>query len=169
MNWLAKLLPWKTAKADQAATNQLYSQLFASVEEKSGVQLAPETLTSVVGFNAGGPVNLRFAPNKKIFLTSELAMYEQQRRSADGLFRYELMTQSHFEENTARTLLTAIGAMTLSTVLGDRHTIDVSAVMGASGPAVVKLKLYSRTRFSGLEYGVYQLLPNHKKQSSVQT
>jgi hypothetical protein len=59
MSWLAKLLPWKTATADQATTHQLYSQLFASVEEKAGVQLAPETLTSVVGFNAGGPVSLR--------------------------------------------------------------------------------------------------------------
>jgi hypothetical protein len=164
MSWLAKLFPWKATTVDQAITHQLYSQLFASVEEKAGVQLAPETLTSVVGFNAGGQVALRFAPNKKVFITSELAMYEQQRRSADGLFRYELMTQSHFEENTARTLLTAIGAMTLSTVLGNRHTIDVSAVTDASGPAMVKLKLYSRIRFRGFDYGIYQLLPNHAKQ-----
>lgn len=97
MNWLTKLLSWKTATADQTATNRLYSQLFASVEEKSGCQLAPETLTSIVGFNAGGPVDLRFARNKKIFISSELAMHEQQRRSSDGLFRYELMTQTHFE------------------------------------------------------------------------
>ncbi len=164
MNWIAKLFSLNKVSKDRAFADQLYSRLLGSVEEKAGIRLDPETLTSVVGFNAGGPVALRTAQNKKIFITSELAMYDSQCRSADGLFRYELMTQSHFEENTARTLLTAIGAMTLSTVFGNRHTIDVSAITDAAGPAMVKLKLYSRISFYELDYGIYQLLPHCPKQ-----
>lgn len=169
MNWLAKLFPWKNVPTDRTVAGQLYSRLFASFEEKSGVRLAPETLTSVVGFSAGGPVALRTVQSKQIFITAELAMYQDQLHSADGLSRYELMTQNHFDENNARTLLTAIGAMSLSTVLGNRHTIDVSAITDAAGPEMVKLKLYSRISFHGLEYGIYEVLPYQPKTTRIPT
>lgn len=69
------------------------------------------------------------------------------------------MTEGHFELDVARTLLTAVGAMSLSTTLGDRHTIDVSAIFVGDGPSIIVVNLYSRIEFEGSRYGIYRLSP----------
>jgi hypothetical protein len=86
-------------------------------------------------------------------------MYPEQHISAEGLLRYELMTQGHFDLGVARTLLTAVGAMSLSTTLGDGHTIDVSAIADGDSPSTFVLSLYSRIEFEGSSYGIYRLSP----------
>ncbi|MFK3776934.1 hypothetical protein [Agrobacterium sp. NPDC089420] len=144
---------------DSRSPNHFYETLFQIVEQKAAVKFDPETLTAIIGFEVGGPIALRTAAQNKICVTSELAMYPEQMISAEGLQRYELMTDGHFELDIARTLLTAVGAMSLSTTLGDGHTIDVSAVTDGEGPSTVVLSLYAKIEFEGSSYGIYRLSP----------
>ncbi|CAN7573119.1 hypothetical protein G6M70_04260 [Agrobacterium tumefaciens] len=139
--------------------NHFYETLFQTIEQKADVEFDPEALGAIIGFEVGGPIALRTATHSKICVTSELAMYPEQVISAEGLQRYELMTEGHFELEVARTLLTAVGAMSLSTMLGDGHTIDVSAVTGSDGPSMVVLSLYAKIKFEGSSYGIYRLSP----------
>ena len=63
---------------------KFYNELFAPLEEKYG-ELDEDTITSIVGFSAGGPVSLSKIENKKLFVTCELAAYPEQRVSSEGL------------------------------------------------------------------------------------
>ncbi|UXT41457.1 hypothetical protein FY137_09760 [Agrobacterium tumefaciens] len=144
---------------DSRSQSYFYETLFQIVEQKAAVKFDPETLIAIIGFEVGGPIALRIAAQNKICITSELAMYPEQMISAERLQRYELMTDGHFEPDVARTLLTAVGAMSLSTTLGDGHTIDVSAVTDGEGPSTVVLSLYAKFEFEGSSYGIYRLSP----------
>lgn len=134
----------------------LYEAFYSAVERKSTLSLDPMTLTTIIGFSAGGPVSLRSIKSRNIYMTNELASYSQQ-CSSDGLINYELITIDDFEEDLARQILTAIGAMTLSTILGNRHTIDVSQVLDCTEPVIMQLSLYSKIILKGKGYGIYRV------------
>jgi hypothetical protein len=144
---------------DNSKQDRFYEVLFRSIERTVGSKFDPDTIAAIIGFEVGGPVALRTIANRGIYVTSELAIYPDQHKSTDGFPRYELMTEGDFDLETARMLLTAIGAMSLSTTLGDSHTIDVSAIMDGNGPSIVAMNLYSRVEFEGSHYGIYRLSP----------
>lgn len=144
---------------DFADQDRFYAALFHTVEQKACVKFDRETWAAIIGFEVGGPVAMRTVSDSNIYVTSELAMYTEQITSAEGLQRYELMTQGHFALDVAWRLLTAVGAMSLSTTLGDGHTIDMSAVIDGDGPSTVVLSLYTNIEFEGSRYGIYRLSP----------
>lgn len=143
-------------RKNESEFEPLYEAFYSSVERKSNSSLDPMILMTIIGFSAGGPVSLRSIKARNIYMTNELASYKQQ-CSADGLINYELITIGDFEEDLARQILTAIGAMTLSTLLGNRHTIDVSHVLDSTEPVIMKLSLYSKIILKGKAYGIYRV------------
>lgn len=140
-------------------SNRFYERVFAKVETRFGVSLDPDTIASIVGFSAGGPVSLRANQQKRLYLTCELAMYEAQLPSSDGALRFEFMTEGHFSEETARTLLTALGNLTQNSILGKGHTIDLTSVFGSVGPFIVRLDLAIRFSFEKKNFAIYRVVP----------
>ncbi len=109
-----------------------YRQLFAPLEARLG-KLDPDTLTGVVGFDAGGPISLSTVgrgsgPGVVTYVTCELACRKAQRSSPLG--RYELLTICD-DQPWAHEILTRIGQMTLHTAFGPGHTLDISPWVGA--------------------------------------
>jgi hypothetical protein len=111
------------------AVRQFYEALFAPVVAAHG-SLDRETLTAIVGFDAGGPVSLctigRARPGPTLFITCELAIREDQVPSDVG--RYELMTSTTDEEWAVSTL-TDIAGMTLEVAFGHLHTLDIGPLV----------------------------------------
>lgn len=140
-------------------SNRFYQHLFSKVEKTAGTPLDPNTITAIIDFSAGGPVSLRSIHEKRIYLTCELAMQDGQQPSADGALRYELMTEEHFSEDTARALLTALGNLSQNAILGKGHTIDVSWALESDDPYIVKLELVHKFSFEKNSFGIYRVIP----------
>jgi hypothetical protein len=134
-----------------------YETLFRDLEGAHG-RLDRETLTAIVGFNAGGPVSMRQLEKKRIYVTCELSLYPEQKESAEGL-KFELLSLGAFDEDTCRILFTAIGDISLNEMLGDNHTIDVTAILESPATSVVRLKLFSDCEIGERRFGVYQVVP----------
>ena len=132
-----------------------YQVLFGELERKHG-RLDNETLTSIIGFSAGGPVSLSKLAKKKIYVTCELSLYPEQKQSTEGL-KFELLSLGAFNEDTCRTLFTALGNLSMNEALGDGHTVDVSGVMPSGEPAQVRLELFSEVDIGDGKFGVYQV------------
>jgi len=132
-----------------------YQALFAPLEAAYG-PVDQDTMTSVIGFSAGGPVSLRTIERHNIIVTCELSQYPEQKRTTDGL-KYEFLSKGWLDLDQARKLFTALGALSMDEVLGDRHTVDVSKIIKSIGP-VVRLKLFSKTTIGRGEYGIYQVV-----------
>jgi hypothetical protein len=132
-----------------------YQALFRELERRHG-RLDDETLTSIVGFSAGGPVSLSKLAKKKIYVTCELSLYPEQKESTEG-FKFELLSLGAFDELTCRTLFTALGSLSMNETLGDGHTVDVSGVMPSGAPSQVRLELFSEVDIGAAKFGVYQV------------
>jgi hypothetical protein len=145
-----------TLGALQVDAKAHYQALFRKLEWTHG-PLDKETVTSIVGFSAGGLVSLSKLANKNIFVTCELSLYPEQKPSAEGL-RFELLTIDSFDEDTCRVLLTALGNLSMNEQLGDGHTLDVRGVMKSAKPHEVKLKLFSESKIGNGRFGVYEVL-----------
>jgi hypothetical protein len=104
---------------------EFYDALFAPLIATYG-PLDRDTLTAVVGFDAGGPVSLCTVgyggPTPTLFVTCELAVRREQIPSKCG--RYELLAISSDEE-WARSTLTNIAEMTFEFAFGHLHTLDI--------------------------------------------
>jgi len=135
-----------------------YLVLFQELEAKYG-PLDAETISSIVGFSAGGPVSLSKKGAKRLFVTCELAAYQEQKKSSEGI-NYELLSIGDFSEEWCKNVFTALGNLSMNAVLGDNHTIDVSGVV-EPGDTVkqVRLTLFSRTKHKGKDYGIYRVVP----------
>jgi hypothetical protein len=134
-----------------------YRMLFTAVQSEYG-PFDPETMTSIVGFSAGGPVSLMTINKASVCATCELSLYPEQQRSSEGM-RFELLSRGSFSTDTCRSLFTALGALSMDATFGAGHTVDVSGVIGPSGPSAVQLLLYSRATIGKEEFGVYEVLP----------
>ncbi|NNU62939.1 hypothetical protein [Ochrobactrum soli] len=160
---LRRISQEKTGTMDTASvikdSDRFYESVFAKVEKYFGVSLDPDTISSIIGFSAGGPVSLRANQQKRFYLTRELAMYEAQLPSSDGALRYEFMTEGHFSEETARTLLTALGNLTQNSILGKGHTIDLTSVFGSVEPFIVRLDLAKWFSFEKKNFAIYRVVP----------
>ena len=134
-----------------------YDQLFKPVVKKYG-PLDEETITSIIGFTAGGPVSLSKIESVNLFLTCELAANPDQMNSSEGL-KYELLCVDVGDEDKCRGLLTALSSLTLNEALGDGHTVDVSQIVnGDESPMTVKLSLFSEAEIDGHKFGIYEVL-----------
>ena len=131
-----------------------YAQLFRSVEEQFG-KLDEDTLTSVVGFTAGGPVSLCSIEEKGFYVTCELALNPKQVTSTEGL-RFELASHGSFDLDTCREVMTALADLSLGSELGDGHRVGVSGAYTGT----IALRLQSQTEIDGLRYGVYVVEPS---------
>lgn len=110
---------------------KFYQALFAPLEAQIG-PIDPNTLSSIVGFDCGGPVNLCTigAGNDAALVTyvsCELAVREEQRPTRRGGDRYELLT-SCGSESWARRVLTKLGEMSMEVEFGEGHTVDVGTL-----------------------------------------
>lgn len=130
-----------------------YIELYSSLVETYG-PINDETLTSVIGFSAGGPVSMCQIGNEDIYVTCELSLYPEQQISAER-FRFELFSHKCFSEDIARAIFTSIGNLSMRVQLGHSHTVDVSGVSGAGGVSLVALKAFC-TSHEG-EFGIYEV------------
>jgi hypothetical protein len=132
-----------------------YQALFGQLVAAYG-PMDEETITSVIGFSAGGPVSLCTIANQGIIVSCELSLYREQKRSSEG-FRYEFLSKgTEIDVDQARTLFTGLGALSTKETLGDGHTIDVSPIIRGIGP-VITLRLFSRTRIGLRNFGIYEI------------
>lgn len=137
--------------------SRFYELLFRDLQAELG-PLDEETLTSIVGFSAGGPVSMRTAAAGDVCVTCELAAYPEQQVSAEGL-RFELLSTADFPVEWCRSVFTALGALSMRESVGDGHTVDVSGVVENDPWTRVRLELYSTVTFEGARYGVYRVAP----------
>jgi hypothetical protein len=131
-----------------------YEILFAPLEKEFG-RFDSDTLTSIIGFSAAGPVSLRTNHSRGILVTCELVEYPDQQRSSEGI-NFELFTRN-LDENDGSTLLTAIGDLSLREQLGDRHRIMVSS-LGLQDIEMVQLRLFSQSQIENRRLGVYEVV-----------
>jgi hypothetical protein len=132
-----------------------YASLFASAEREFGPASA-ETMTGIVGFSAGGPVSMCRLGTEHVYVTRELSLSPEQKLSPQGL-RFELLSRLPLSESDTQDLLTNIGALSLEATLGDRHTVDVSAISPSPDMKKIRLKLYTSCEIGGAGYGIYEV------------
>jgi hypothetical protein len=136
------------------ADQQHYARLFERLEDEYG-KLDPDTIFAIIGFAVGGPVNMCERKAQRLFVTCELSAYEEQQPSAEGL-KFEFFCKDEFDEDQARAIFTALGALSMEATLGDDHTVDLSQIAKAR-VNVVRLHLFSRVTIEGAEYGLYRV------------
>jgi len=132
-----------------------YASLFAGLERDFG-PVSTETLTGIIGFSAGGPVSMCRVGTGQVFVTCELSLTPEQKLSAQDL-RYELLSRLPLSEPDTQDFLTSIGSLSLDARLGDRHTVDVSAVSPSSDIRKIRLKLHTSCEINGSRYGIYEV------------
>jgi hypothetical protein len=133
-----------------------YQTLFRKVNRECG-PFDGNTRTAIIGFSAGGPVSFFKVAGKPIFATCELSQYPEQVRSVEGL-KFEFLVKMRLAESEIYSLFTGLGNLSMQSRLGDGHTIDVSSLSGVSNLSVVRLRLYSSSRFRLRRYGVYEVV-----------
>lgn len=138
---------------------QHFQELFQDLECEYG-KLDDETITSLVGFSAGGPVSICKQSAADLFVTCELSVYPNQQLSAEGL-KFELFSVGSFNEQQARDVFTALGNLSMNASLGDDHTVDISSVDGAP-VGIVRLCHYSTRNIDGSKFGVYRVIPDQQ-------
>jgi hypothetical protein len=102
-----------------------YELLFAPIAAEYGA-FDSGTLSAIIGFDGGGPVNLHTIGRNSggdfiTYVTCELALREDQVPSEIG--RYELLIICD-DEAWARKTLTRVGQMTTGDAFGHGHTLD---------------------------------------------
>ena len=105
-----------------------YARLFAPLEARLG-PLDPDTLTSIVGFDAGGPLSLctighGTGADVVTYVSCELAVRDDQVPNASG--RYELV-MSGDDADWIRQVLTDTAEMSLGSAFNDGDTLDIGA------------------------------------------
>jgi hypothetical protein len=138
---------------------QHYLKLFQDLESEFG-KLDVETITSIIGFSAGGPVSMCKQSAANLFVTCELSCYSEQQLSTEHL-KFELFSVGNFNEQQSRDVFTALGNLSMSASLGDNHTVDISTVDSAP-VEVVRLHRYSDCNIDGRNFGLYRVQPGQK-------
>lgn len=132
-----------------------YAPLFADIEREFG-PVSADTLTGIVGFSAGGPVSMCRVGKGQVYVTCELSLTPGQKRSVQGM-QFELLSRLPMSEADTQDFLTSIGSLSLDAKLGDRHTVDVSAVSPSTAVRKIRLKLHTSCEIGGAQYGIYEV------------
>lgn len=134
---------------------RFYRELFRPVEDRIG-RVDHASLTAIIGFDCGGPITVctvgRGQGRFVTYLTCELAIREEQQPSAFG--RYELMMTCD-DEDWAHKILTKLGQMSLETVFGHGHTVDISSVVETDCPVQgLVAEEFARVTIDEKPYGI---------------
>jgi hypothetical protein len=138
---------------------RFYQQLFEPLVGVLG-PVDADTILAVIGFDAGGPLNLCTIGAGRgpvvSYVSCELAVREDQRPASFG--RFEVLATCD-DEQWARSVLTTIGQMSLEVELDDGHTIDLGPTVEASSviQGVVLEKLCA-AQIDGASYGVMRAI-----------
>jgi hypothetical protein len=114
---------------------KFYAQLFAPLEQQLG-PLDADTLMAIVGFDAGGPLNLCTIGRERgerfvTYVSCELAVRDNQKTGSLG--PYELMMTSD-DEDWCRSVLSDIGRMSLDELFEPLETLDIGPLMASDFP-----------------------------------
>jgi len=113
---------------------RFYKLLFQPIEERIG-HVDEASIMAIIGFDCGGPVTVctvgRGREQFVTYVTCELSVRDEQKPAEFG--RYEVMMTCD-DERWAHKILTKIGQMSLESVFGHGHTIDISPVVEADCP-----------------------------------
>lgn len=140
--------------------DKFYATLFAPLEASIG-PIDPETITAILGFDAGGPLNFctigrNNAGALTTYVSCELAVRGDQIPAAFG--RYELLASCN-DEQWVRSILTSLARATMSIKLGHRHTLDIGAWVAPDHPIQgLILEREAMAVFEGTRYGVMRLI-----------
>jgi Suppressor of fused protein (SUFU) len=134
-----------------------YAGLFEPIERQVG-KLDKLTITALVGFPMGGPVNLATVGKQAgeefvTYASCELACYEEQQESSEGPF--EIMVTSN-DEDWARAVVTAAGQVSFEAPLDAGHTIDVGPILRDINARLQGLifERFSTSNIGGRQYGI---------------
>jgi hypothetical protein len=134
---------------------RFYKQLFQPIEERIG-HVDEASIMAIIGFDGGGPVTLctvgRDRERFVTYVTCELSVREAQRPAEFGC--YEVMMTCD-DRRWAHKILTKVGQMSLESVFGQGHTIDISPVVGADCPVQgLVVEEFARVTVDGQPYGI---------------
>ena len=147
-------------RAEITDVQAFYAEIFRPVEKEFG-QLDAETLMAIIGFAAGGPVNLSTVGRKRgeefvTYVSCELACYEDQKPSSEGPFEL-LMTCN--DEDWAITALTAAGEMSLAARLDHGHSLDLGPRLDEDSRLQgIVFERFSVSTIGGLKYGILRAI-----------
>ena len=134
---------------------RFYKQLFQPIEERVG-HVDEASIMAIIGFDCGGPVTLctvgRGRGQFVTYVTCELSVRDEQKPAESG--RYEMMMTCD-DEWWAHKILTKLGQMSLESVFGHGHTIDISRVVDADCPIQgLVVEEFARVTVDGQPYGI---------------
>lgn len=114
---------------------EFYKRLFAACEPIIG-PLDKNTMVAIIGFDAGSPLNFCTVGRDRgeqfvTYISCELAVRPEQLPSQFG--RYELLASCD-NAQWVRSIVTDIGRMSLETVFGHHHTLDIGPWVQPSDP-----------------------------------
>lgn len=114
---------------------KFYAELFAPLETRYG-PIDRDTICAIMGFDGGGPLSFCTIGAKRgepfvTYISCELAVRDEQQPSEHG--RYEFICSSDDEE-WVRSIVSNLGRMSLETVLGHGHTVDIGPCVATEAP-----------------------------------
>jgi hypothetical protein len=137
-----------------------YRQLFAPLEVELG-PVEPTTIAAIIGFDLGGPLSFSTFKTQTAgpcitYVSCELAIREEQHPSEFG--RYELLATSDNEE-WVRSIVSEIGRMTLGTVFGHGHTMDIGPWVEGGDPIQgVVFERVASVRIEGQPFAILRVI-----------
>ncbi len=134
---------------------RFYQQLFRPIEERIG-RVDEATIMALIGFDGGGPVSVCTVGRGRepfvTYVTCELSVRKEQQPAEFG--RYEVMMTCD-DERWAHRILTKLGQMSLESVFGQGHTIDIFPVVEADCPIQgLVAEEFARVTIDGQPYGI---------------
>lgn len=139
---------------------RFYAQLFNPLEAKLG-PIDRNTICAIMGFDGGGPLSFcTFGVDSDLpiitYVSCELAVREEQVPSNAG--RYELLCSCDDEE-WVRSILSELGQMSLHSVFGHGHTVDIGPWVEPDAPIQgVWLELEYTIPIDGEKFSVYRVI-----------
>ena len=135
---------------------EFYRELFAPLESSIG-PINPAALMPIIGFDCGGPLSFCTIDSTgsdavTTYVSCELAVRKEQKPCEVG--RYELLATCD-DEKWVRLVLTKIGRMSLETVFGNHHTLDITSWVGQKAMlSGILLEALSVVSIEGTGYGI---------------
>jgi hypothetical protein len=134
---------------------RFYKQLFQPIEARIG-HVDEASIMAIIGFDCGGPVTLCTVGYGReqfvTYVTCELSVCDEQQPAEIG--RYEVMMTCD-DEAWARKILTKIGQMSLESVFGHGHTVDIGQMVGPDCPLQgLIVEEFARVTVDGRDYGI---------------
>lgn len=156
---------------------RFYKQLFAPVESRLG-PIDRDTICAIIGFDGGGPLSFcTIGAGREqrhiTYVSCELAVRNEQKPSEHG--RYEFICTCDNEE-WVRSIVSNLGRMSLETVLGHGHTVDIGPCVSVDAPIqAVLLTAEELVEIDGDPFAIYRVIGisraelNHKMQHGLKS